>query len=112
MTILDGTTAVGTATVGAGGNWSWSFLAGASTRSLTAVQTDKAGNKSPASSGSALVGTSGANTLTSTAGNDFMVGGAGADTFSFGATFGIDVIADFAAAGRLTTSSTSTGARR
>ncbi len=32
-------------------------------------------------------------------GNDFMIGGAGADTFVFGAAFGNDVIADFAAAG-------------
>ena len=28
VTILNGTTAVGTATVGAAGNWSWSFLGG------------------------------------------------------------------------------------
>ena len=38
-------------------------------------------------------------TLTSTAGNDLLVGGAGADTFSFAATFGHDVIADFAVSG-------------
>jgi Ca2+-binding RTX toxin-like protein len=73
------------------------FIAAASTRSLTAVQTDKAGNASPASP--ALVGTSGVDTITSTSGNDFMVGGNGADTFVFCAPFGNDVIAGFAAAG-------------
>jgi Ca2+-binding RTX toxin-like protein len=99
VTILDKTTTAGTATVGSGGKWSWSFVVGSSTRSLTAMETDVAGNKSLASSGSGLIGTSGANTLTSTAGNDLMVGGAGADTFSFGPTIGLDVIADFAAAG-------------
>ena len=99
VTILDGTTTVGTATVGSGGSWNWSFTASRSTRSLTAVQTDRAGNKSPVPNERALIGTSSADTLTSSAGNDLLIGGAGADTFSFGPTFGLDVIADFAASG-------------
>jgi Bacterial Ig-like domain/Bacterial Ig domain len=99
VTILDGTSTVGTATVTSGGSWSWSFTASKATRSLTAVQTDKAGNRSPVSNETAQVGTSGANTLTSTASNELLIGGAGADTFLFGPTFGLDVIADFAASG-------------
>jgi Bacterial Ig-like domain/Bacterial Ig domain/RTX calcium-binding nonapeptide repeat (4 copies) len=98
VTVFNGTTGLGSTTVGGAGNWSMAFIAAASTRSLTAVQTDKAGNASPAS-GLALVGTSGVDKITSTSGNDFMVGGNGADTFVFGAPFGNDVIADFAAAG-------------
>jgi Bacterial Ig-like domain/Bacterial Ig domain len=98
VTVFSGTTSLGTATVGTAGNWNLAFIAGASVRTLTAVQSDKAGNLSP-TSGLALVGTSTANTLTSTSGNEFMVGAAGADTFMFGAAFGNDVIADFAAAG-------------
>jgi Ca2+-binding RTX toxin-like protein len=45
------------------------------------------------------VGGSGADTLTSTAGNDLLIGGGGADTFSFAANFGKDIIADFAVSG-------------
>jgi Ca2+-binding RTX toxin-like protein len=67
-------------------------------RILTAVATDVAGNKS-ATSGTAQLGTSGRDTLTSTAANDVFYGGAGADTFVFSAIFGHDLIADFAASG-------------
>lgn len=98
MTVLNGTASLGTATVGAAGNWSMAFLTGTPTGSLTAAQTDKAGNASPAS-GAALVETALGNTVTGTSGNDFMIGAAGADTFAIGAAFGNDVIADFAAAG-------------
>jgi hypothetical protein len=98
VTVLNGTASLGTATVGAAGNWSMAFLTGTPTGSLTAAQTDKAGNASPAS-GAALVGTALGNTVTGTSGNDFMIGAAGADTFAIGAAFGNDVIADFAAAG-------------
>ena len=98
VTVKDGTATIGTATVGGAGNWSMSFTASASARSLTAVQTDKAGNQSP-SGGLALLGRGGADTLTSSTGNDILFGGAGADIFSFASTFGNDIIADFAATG-------------
>ena len=52
---------------GTGGTWSLKFASSCSVRTLTAVGSDAAGNKSPTTSGSVLVGTSGANTLTSTA---------------------------------------------
>ena len=67
-------------------------------RTLTAVQTDVAGNVDPAS-GVAIIGTSGADTLTATVGNDLLIGGAGADTFVFNSVFGHDIIGDFAASG-------------
>jgi Ca2+-binding RTX toxin-like protein len=76
-----------------------SFIAGATARSLSAVQTDKAGNISAASSGQAVLGTSGADTLTGSPGNDLLAGAAGADTFTFGASFGQDIIGDFAPGG-------------
>jgi serralysin len=99
VTILNGTTAAGTAIVGSGGNWSWGFVASSSVRSLTARQMDKAGNTSPSTSGSALIGTSGNNTLASTASNDILIGAGGTDTFSFATAFGKDIITDFAATG-------------
>lgn len=68
-------------------------------RTLTAVGSDAAGNKSPTTSGSVLVGTSSANALISTAGNELLYGGGGADTFSFTSLFGRDIIADFTASG-------------
>ncbi len=100
VSILNGTTTLGTATVNSGGVWKWAFLPGNSstTRTLTAVATDIAGNTS-GSTGTIQIGSSGASTLTSTTGNDLFYGGAGADTFSFLANFGKDFIADFMTAG-------------
>jgi hypothetical protein len=99
VAVLSGTTQLGTTTVATGGTWSLRFASSSSVRTLTAVGSDAAGNKSPTTSGSVLVGTSGANTLTSTGGNELLYGGGGVDTFSFSSLFGHDVIADFAATG-------------
>jgi hypothetical protein len=52
-----------------------------------------------ATSGETMVGTDRSNTLTSTTGNDVMVGKGGADTFVFASNFGKDVITDFTAGG-------------
>ncbi|HET7880241.1 MAG TPA: Ig-like domain-containing protein, partial [Acetobacteraceae bacterium] len=98
MTVLNGATIIGTTTVGGAGNWSLSFIGGLLPQTLTASQTDKAGNAGPAS-GPILIGTAGNDTLTSTPGNDFMIGGAGADTYVFSGSFGNDIIAGFAAGG-------------
>ena len=48
VAILNGTTTIGTTTVGTGGKWSWSFISGFSSTSrvLTAVASDVAGNES------------------------------------------------------------------
>jgi Ca2+-binding RTX toxin-like protein len=52
------------------------------------------------SGGSAILGSTGRNTLTSTAGNDVLVGNGHPDTFVFASNFGKDVINDFRASGR------------
>jgi Ca2+-binding RTX toxin-like protein len=52
-----------------------------------------------ATSGETMAGTDRSDTLTSTTGNDIMVGKGGADTFVFAANFGHDVITDFTASG-------------
>ena len=61
------------------------------------AQTDKAGNPSPSSSGVALVGTAGKDTLTGTSGNDLLIGGAARGHLLFNGSFGNDIIAGFAA---------------
>lgn len=98
VTVLDGTTGVGTATVGADGAWSWQFLAGPTPRTFTAVQTDEAGTVGAASA-LMVTGTGGADALSGGSGNDLFVGGTGADTFSFAGAFGQDIVADFTATG-------------
>jgi Ca2+-binding RTX toxin-like protein len=66
---------------------------------FTAQEIDSAGHV-VASSGSAILGSTGSNTLKSTSGNDYFVGDGGVDTFAFSAGFGNDVIKDFGATGR------------
>jgi hypothetical protein len=99
VTVSDGTSTIATATVGAAGNWNMSFLAGVAPRTLTATEVDKAGNPNPGPGSKALVGTLLSDTLTSTSGSELLIGGASSDTFSFGALFGQDIIADFAVSG-------------
>ena len=96
--IYDGTTYLGSTTVGSNGQWSFSTgVLSNSVHTFTSTATDAAGN-SGKSVGAAIYGTSGNNTLISTGGNDILTGGAGADTFVFnGSTFGNDVITDFRA---------------
>jgi serralysin len=100
VAVLNGTTLLGSPAVGTLGTWNMTFSLGnnKAITTLTATDTDTAGNKSP-TSGSALVGTSGANALTSTTGNELFYGGGGVDTFSFASLFGRDIIADFTPGG-------------
>lgn len=98
VTVLNGSTIAGTAAVNSSGVWTWQFTTATAVRTFTAVQVDKAGNTSGAS-GLAIVGTAASNTLNSTAGDDLLIGGGSADTFAFGAQFGHDIIAEFAATG-------------
>jgi Ca2+-binding RTX toxin-like protein len=59
---------------------------------------DGAGNTG-ASSGVAVLGTKGIDTLSAPSGNDLFTGNGGADTFAFAANFGHDTITDFQAKG-------------
>jgi hypothetical protein len=101
VSVFDLSKQLGVAAVDGRGNWT--FIKGKfalnALHAFTAAATDKAGNVSGIS-GSAQLGSSSADTLNSTSGNDLMIGGgAGADTFAFLTDFGIDVIKDFATAG-------------
>ncbi|MDA9409922.1 hypothetical protein XH80_25220 [Bradyrhizobium sp. CCBAU 45384] len=98
--LFDGTASAGSVTAGADGKWSFhtSDLSG-KTHTFTAEQVDTSGHTVGTSSGEAIIGTGRSNTLTSTTGNDIMVGKGGADTFVFASNFGRDVIKDFATSG-------------
>jgi Ca2+-binding RTX toxin-like protein len=91
---------LGSTTVSARGAWSWTFIGSSSTpaRTLTTAAADVAGNKSQGA-GTVVVGSSRAESLVSSVGNDFMFGGSGADTFVFGPLAGHDIIEDFVATG-------------
>jgi len=98
VTISDGTVQLGTANVN--GHGRWSFITRNGLSNTTHVFTATSATGSPGEPfGSAQLGSSGADTLSSTPGTDFMTGGKGADLFSFMANFGGDVITDFVPGG-------------
>ncbi len=99
--MYDGKAYIGTTTAGADGTWSFTSSSALSNtvHTFNAVEVDSAGHTT-ASSGSAILGSIGANTLTSTSGNDLFVGNGHPDTFVFASNFGQDVIKDFAAGSR------------
>jgi 20S proteasome alpha/beta subunit len=94
--VYDGNSAVGTATTAADGTWTYKTSSAVSdtVHTYTAQQINGSG-QATASSGSAILGSTGSNTLKSTTGNDIFVGGGQGDTFVFAANFGRDVIKDF-----------------
>ena len=99
--VFDGATLLGSTTVGSNGQWNFTtgVLSNSTVHVFTSTATDAAGNIGP-STGAAIYGTSGNNTLSSTSGNDLLTGNGGADNFVFaGAAFGKDVVADFLATG-------------
>lgn len=98
--IYDGTTYLGSTTVGGNGQFNFTTAALSNTvHSFTSTPTDAAGNLGQGSV-TAIYGSTGNNTLVSTAGNDIMTGSGGADTFVFnGSSFGGDVVTDFVAQG-------------
>jgi hypothetical protein len=100
VSVLDGTAKIGTATVAANGTWSFITSKNLSNtvHIFTATDTDSSGNVS-GTSGTAQLGSSLADKLSSTAGNDVFAGDGGANTFSFAAYFGNDVITDFVQSG-------------
>jgi hypothetical protein len=94
--LFDGTTAVGAVKAAADGTWSYTSSSAVSdkTHTYTAQELDSSGHVA-ATSGSAILGSSGTNTLTSTGGNNLFVGNGHPDTFVFASNFGKDVITDF-----------------
>jgi hypothetical protein len=98
--IFDGNTVVGTVSAGSSGAWSYttSSAVSNSVHTYKAQELDSNGH-AVATSGAAILGSTGANTLTSTAGNDLFVGNGHPDTFLFSSNFGNDVIKDFNANG-------------
>ena len=98
--IYDGVTYLGSTTIGSDGQWSFTTaVLSNKVHTFASTATDLAGNAA-ASTGAAIYGTIGNNTLMGTGGSDIMTGGSGADTFVFSGThFGNDVITDFRAGG-------------
>jgi hypothetical protein len=101
VNIHDGTQSVGTVSTGADGTWSYTSSSAVSNtvHTYTAQEIDSTGHV-VASSGSAILGSTGSNTLTGAGGNDLLVGNGHSDTFVFAPNFGKDVIADFSARGQ------------
>jgi hypothetical protein len=99
--MYDGKTYIGSTKAGTDGTWSFTSSSAVSNtvHTFNAVEVDSAGHAT-ASSGSAILGSRGSNTLTSTSGNDLFVGNGHPDTFVFASNFGQDVIKDFAAGSR------------
>jgi beta-glucanase (GH16 family) len=99
--ILDETNVVGTVTSANDGTWSFASSSAVSNtvHTFKAQELDSTGHAG-AGSGSAILGSTGGNTLTSTAGNDLFVGNGSHDTFVFAPNFGNDVINDFSAGSR------------
>jgi hypothetical protein len=99
--VYDGTTSLGTVTTASDGTWTLKTSSALSNtvHTFTGQEIDGTGH-AVASSGSAILGSTRSNTLTSTSGDDLFVGNGGADTFVFAQNFGNDVIKDFGTYGR------------
>ena len=97
--IYDGanTTPLATVTAGSTGAWSFSTRVTDTVHSFSAEAMDAAGNTGT-SSGVALLGSTGNDTLTG-APSDLIAGRGGSDTFVFGANFGKETITDFQPSG-------------
>jgi hypothetical protein len=99
--LYDGNASLGTVTTAADGTWTFKTSSAISNavHTFTAKEIDSTGQV-VASSGSAILGSTSNNTLSSTSGDDYFVGKGGADTFVFAPNFGNDVIKDFGTSGR------------
>jgi Ca2+-binding RTX toxin-like protein len=98
--IYDGSTLLGSTLPNSSGQWSFTtgILSSASAHNFNSTATDVAGNVG--SSGFAVYGTKGNDTITGSAGNDLLTGGGGSDKFVFlSAVISKDVITDFQATG-------------
>ena len=103
VTVFDNTSQIGIITASSTGAWSFTTATLSDTLHVFLTRaTDVAGNVGGISgaNGSAQLGSTQSDLLKSTqGGNDLLTGGGGADTFSFLAGFGKDIINDFAATG-------------
>jgi hypothetical protein len=99
--LYDGTASLGSVTAAADGTWSFTTASAVSNtvHTFKAQEVDSTGQV-VATSGNAILGSSRSNTLTSSPGDDFIVGNGHPDTFVFASNFGNDVIKDFIAGGR------------
>jgi hypothetical protein len=99
--LYDGTASLGSVTAAADGTWNFTTASAVSNtvHTFKAQEIDSTGHV-VANSGSAILGSSHSNTLTSNAGDNFIVGNGHPDTFVFASNFGNDVIKDFLAGGR------------
>jgi hypothetical protein len=99
--LYDGTSLLGSAKAGADGTWSFTTaqLSNA-VHTFKAQEVDSTGHVVATSSGNAVLGSSCHSTLTSSTGNDILVGQGHSDTFVFAPNFGNDVIQNFIASGR------------
>ena len=98
--IFDGAKEVGSAKANADGDWSYNTgsVSAHKVHTFSAKEVDSSGHV-VSTSGSAVMGTYGANTLKGTSGNDTFVGSWNSDTFVFAPNFGNDTIKDFRASG-------------
>jgi hypothetical protein len=99
--LYDGTTSLGSVKAASDGTWSFTTASAVSNtvHTFKAQEVDSTGHV-VASSGSAILGSSHSNTLTSSGGDNFIVGNGHPDTFVFASNFGNDVIKDFVSGGR------------
>jgi hypothetical protein len=96
VNVFDGTTNIGSTTVNSNGNWNFTTPAlSSAVHTLTTTVTDAAGNVGQ-SSGAVDYAPASHQTLTSTGGNDIMLGTGRGDTFVFsGTNFGHDTVTNF-----------------
>jgi hypothetical protein len=99
VSVHEGATLLGTATADGKGSWSFSTGRLSGVMTFNATASDAAGNVAP-SSGLAVHGTIGNNTLKSGSGDDLLIGAGGTDSFVFAMDFGKDRIPDFVAGTR------------
>jgi hypothetical protein len=98
--IFDGSKTIGTVKTNADGDW-WfgtGSVSSSTVHTFTAKGLDSSGQV-VSSSGSAIVGDYGANTLKGTSADDIFIGNGHPDTFVFAPNFGNDTIKDFRASG-------------
>jgi Ca2+-binding RTX toxin-like protein len=96
--LLDGTQSLGSVKAASDGSWTFKTSALSDTvHTFSAQQIDSTGRVVATSSDKAILGSTRSDTLTSTTGDDLLVGNGGIDTFVFADNFGNDTIKDFEA---------------